>query len=91
MRSTIPAALALALLTTAAAASDDKPCTAAPRDQWQTIEKLAAKLTEQGWQVNEIEFEDGCAEAEVVGKDGRKAELKLDPATAALVKTEEDD
>jgi hypothetical protein len=50
---------------------------------------LKAQLVVQGYKVKKIEFEDGCAEADVEGKDGKKAELKLDPATATVVKSEE--
>jgi hypothetical protein len=75
----------------AALADDDEACTKAPKGQWQTIEQLTSKLTEQGYKVKDIEFEDGCAEAEVEDKDGKKRELKLDPQTAALVKSEDGD
>ncbi|MEQ1672663.1 MAG: PepSY domain-containing protein, partial [Hyphomicrobium sp.] len=72
----------------AANASDDEACTKAPKEQWQTIDQLTSKLVDQGYKVKKIEFEDGCAEAGVEDKDGKKAELKLDPVTAAVVKTE---
>ncbi len=72
-----------------ARASDDEACTKAPKEQWQTIDQLTAKLSEQGYKVKKIEFEDGCAEAKVEDKDGKKAELKLDPVTASVV--EKDD
>lgn len=76
-------------LSQSALASDDEACTKAPQEKWQTIEQLKSKLTEQGYKVKEIEFEDGCAEAEVEDKDGKKSELKLDPVTAAVVKSED--
>jgi hypothetical protein len=72
-----------------ALASDDEACTKAPKDRWQTIDQLKSKLVEQGYKVKEIEFEDGCAEADVQEKDGKKRELKLDPVTAAIVKSED--
>lgn len=72
-----------------ALASDDEGCTKAPKEQWQTIDQLKSKLVEQGYKVKEIEFEDGCAEADVEDKDGKKAELYLDPVTAAVVKSED--
>lgn len=72
-----------------ARASDDEGCTKAPKEQWQTIDQLKAKLGEQGFTVKKIEFEDGCAEAKVEDKNGKKSELKLDPATAAVVETED--
>ena len=72
-----------------ALAGDDEPCTKAPKEQWQTIDQLKSKLVEQGYKVKAIEFEDRCAEADVQDKDGRKRELKLDPVTAAVVKSED--
>lgn len=72
-----------------ARASDDEACTKAPKEQWQTAEQLTAKLSEQGYKVKKIEFEDGCAEAKVEDKDGNKAELKLDPVTASVVEKED--
>ena len=72
-----------------ARASEDEGCTKAPKEQWQTIDQLKTKLGEQGYKVKEIEFEDGCAEAKVEDKDGKKAELKLDPVTASVVETDD--
>lgn len=72
-----------------ALASDDEACTKAPKEQWQTIDQLKAKLGEQGYKVGKIEFEDGCAEAKVEDKDGKTSELKLDPVTAAVVDKED--
>lgn len=85
-------ALSAALLLAAAPAvqaSDDEACTKAPKEQWQTIDQLKAKLGEQGYKVGKIEFEDGCAEAKVEDKDGKTSELKLDPVTAAVVDKED--
>lgn len=92
MRTALMAAtLVLAAAATTAQASEDEGCTKAPKEQWQTIDQLKAKLSEQGFKVKEIEFEDSCAEAEVENKDGKSAELRLDPVTAAVVKEEEED
>lgn len=85
-------ALSAALLLAAAPAvqaSDDEACTKAPKEQWLSIEQLSAKLTEQGYTVSEIEIEDGCAEAKVTGKDQKKVELYLDPATGEVTKKED--
>lgn len=89
-RASLIAGVALGLigLGQTARADDDEPCTKAPKEQWQTIEQLSSKLAEQGYTIREIGFEDGCAEAEVVDKDGKKSELKLDPTSAAVVKSE---
>lgn len=90
MRKVLAAAvLALAAASTGALAEDDG-CTKAPKEQWLTTDKLKAKLGEQGYTVDKVEIEDGCAEAKVKDKDGKSFELYLDPATAAVSKKEED-
>jgi hypothetical protein len=86
----ISAVLSIAVLSQPALASDDDGCTKAPKEQWLQLDQLKSKLTDQGYKVKDIEFEDGCAEAKVEDKDGKRAELKFDPVTAAVVKQEED-
>lgn len=86
------ATFALAGLTIAApaafASDDDKACTSEPKDKWQTLEQLSGRLAEQGYKLRETEFEDGCFKAEGVDKDGKEIELRLDPVTANVVKSE---
>ena len=76
-------------VSTPALASEDEGCTKAPKDQWLSVEQLKAKLGEQGYKVSKIEIEDACAEAKVRDKDGKSAELYLDPATGAVVKKDD--
>lgn len=80
--------LTLALLATPALAGDD--CMV-PMTGWQpreAVEKLAA---EQGWVLRRIRIDDGCYE--VIGHDaaGRAIEVKIDPATLAVVEMEFED
>lgn len=81
-------ALALLFTGTAAFASDDDGCTKAPKEQWLKLGDIEAKLTGQGYAIREVEFEDGCVEAKVTDKDGKHSELKLDPVTAEVVKSD---
>jgi hypothetical protein len=91
MRMTTLAVITAATLpATAAFASEDKGCIKA-KEQWLSIGEIEAKLKDQGYQVSEIEIESGCAEAKVRDKDGKTAELYLDPATGAISKSEDDD
>lgn len=80
---------ALAAASPAAFAEEDG-CTKAAKEQWLTKDQLSAKLTEQGYKVDKVEIEDGCAEAKVTDKDGKSLELYLDPATAAVSKKNDD-
>lgn len=68
-----------------AAWADDRVCTSAPRAEWQSLEQVSAKLTEQGYTVTKIEYDDGCVEADVRDKSGRYQELYLDPVSGAIV------
>ena len=73
----------------AAYAKDDEGCTRAPKEQWLSTEQLKTKLTEQGFTVSKVEIEDGCAEADAKGKDGKETELHLDPATGNVVENDD--
>jgi len=59
-----------------------------PMARWQpraAVERLAAG---KGWELRRIRIDDGCYE--VIGRDasGRDIEVKLDPATLAVVEME---
>ena len=81
--------LVLVAFIAAAHASEDKGCTRAPREQWMSVEQLKGKLGEQGYTVSKIEIEDGFAEAKVRDKDGKSAELYVDPAIGTVVKKDD--
>lgn len=82
------AALALVLVASPAMASD--LCNE-PKDKWMSVEDITAKVVEQGYEVRKIKVEDGCYEAYAINKDGKKFELYMNPVTAAVVKTKEED
>ena len=77
--------LTLALIATPALAGDD--C-AVPMTDWQPREAVVKLAAEQGWVLGRIRIDDGCYE--VIGRDaaGRAIEVKLDPATLAVVEME---
>jgi hypothetical protein len=54
-----------------------------------SVEQLKGKLGEQGYTVSKVEIEDDCAEAEVRDKNGKTAELYVDPATGNVVKKDD--
>ena len=80
--------LALALIATPALAGDD--C-AVPMTDWQPREAVMKLAAEQGWDLRRIRIDDGCYE--VIGRDaeGRAIEVKLNPATLAVVEVEFED
>ncbi|PWJ20332.1 PepSY domain-containing protein [Jannaschia seohaensis] len=90
MTKTLTAFAVIALLPTGAALADDDACISA-RDQWQPLDAAVALAQEKGWTVSELEIEDGCYEMEGRDGDGRKIEVKLDPATLQVVEMEYDD
>ena len=80
--------LALALIATPVLAGDD--C-AVPMTDWQPREAVMKFAAEQGWDLRRIRIDDGCYE--VTGRDaeGRVIEVKLNPATLAVVEMEFED
>lgn len=80
--------LAIALIASPALADDD--C-AVPMTQWQPREAVVKLAAEQGWVLRRIRIDDGCYE--LIGRDaqGRSIEVKLDPATLAVVEMEFED
>ncbi len=62
-----------------------------PMVDWQPREAVQAMAQEQGWAVRRIKTDDGCYEIKGRDAKGRKFEVKLDPATLAVVETEYDD
>jgi hypothetical protein len=80
--------LTLALIVSPALAGDD--CTV-PMTDWQPREAVMKFAAEQGWDLRRIRIDDGCYE--VIGRDaeGRAIEVKLNPATLAVVEMEFED
>ena len=85
----LAALLPVLAVGSAAYAKDDEGCTRVPKEQWLSTEQLKTKLTEQGFTVSKVEIEDGCAEADSKGKDGKETELHLDPATGNVVENDD--
>lgn len=71
-----------------ARAGDD--CTV-PMSQWQPRENVAALAATLGWNVRRIKIDDGCFEVIGRDKDGHRIEVKLNPATLAVIEFEYED
>jgi hypothetical protein len=80
--------LTLALIASPVLASDD--C-AVPMTDWQPREAVVKLAAENGWELRRIRIDDGCYE--LIGRDaeGRSIEVKLDPATLAVIEMEFED
>jgi hypothetical protein len=72
-------------------AADEQFQIDAPRDQWLTIAQVVEKLTSQGYEVREVEMDDGVYEVEATTSDGRRIDAYVHPVTAEVLKEEEDD
>ncbi len=79
---------AIALSAFALGAMASTPCTDAPRDKWLPQQDVKASLEKQGYNVKRLKVDDGCYEAYVTGKDGKKLELKINPVDGAVVEEE---
>lgn len=68
----------------AEAALADRHCDV-PMADWQPREALQQKLAEKGWQVQRIRTDDGCYKVHALDEQGRRVEVKIDPATLEIV------
>jgi len=91
MKKYLIAAILLAGLGAAGLAlADDDDCRV-PMADWQPREAVQKMAEAEGWTVRRIKTDDGCYE--IKGRDalGREIEVKVDPATLAIVEMEYDD
>ena len=82
----ITSALVLATATAAgfAVASDDSVRVNVPKDQWMSFAQIGEKLTSQGYEIREIEIDDGAYEVSAT-KDGKRIKAYLHPATGEVL------
>jgi hypothetical protein len=88
-------AIALALIAgfavPAQAGGLGRPCTAAPQNEWLSLEALQSKVEAVGfnaqndWQVQKAKLKNSCAEFYVTAKTGARLELFVDPATGTII------
>ncbi|MGJ8561760.1 MAG: PepSY domain-containing protein [Litorimonas sp.] len=72
------------------ALADDDDCRV-PMADWQPREAVQAMAEAQGWTVRRIKTDDGCYEIKGRDATGREIEVKVDPATLAVVDLEYED
>jgi hypothetical protein len=62
-----------------------RPCTTNPEKDYLTLDALKAKVTGQGYQIRSGEIKKACGEFYVIDKNGKKAELFVDPTSGVIV------
>lgn len=72
------------------ALADDDDCRV-PMADWQPRDAVQAMAEAQGWRVDRIKTDDGCYEIKGRDETGREIEVKVDPATLAVVEFEYED
>ncbi len=70
--------------------ADDDDCRV-PMADWQPRGAVQKMAEAQGWTVRRIKTDDGCYEIKGRDAQGREIEVKVDPATLAIVEMEYDD
>jgi hypothetical protein len=83
-------ALLIGLGAAGIALADDDDCRV-PMANWQPREAVQKMAQAQGWTVRRIKTDDGCYEIKGRDASGREIEVKVDPATLAIVEIEYDD
>lgn len=84
-------ALAGIAAATPAFARDDARCGASPGATRLSADAVRAKLAESGYNVVRIKTDDGCYEVRATDRGGARVELRVDPVTAKVLRTEMDD
>ena len=86
MKSLFPIAFVIAMTASGAAlAADD--CHR-PMAEWQSRENVTAHVTNRGITTERLRIDDGCYEVRGRDSDGNQVELKIDPASLAVLELE---
>lgn len=80
----MPLAVAGVLLASAPALADSDDCRS-PVAEWQSRDAATAEVGRLGLGADRIKVDDGCYEVRGRDGDGNRVELKLEPATLAVV------
>jgi hypothetical protein len=62
-----------------------------PMSKWQSRDAVREMAQAQGWEVRRIKIDDGCYEIKGYDAVGREIEVKIDPASLAVVDFEYED
>ncbi|MDP6707036.1 MAG: PepSY domain-containing protein [Alphaproteobacteria bacterium] len=86
--STIAAAIVFATTVPALASSDDASCRQKADGQPLSIQEIKDKVASMGYEVGDVEHDDGCVEVHATDRDGTRLELKMHPVTGQVVESE---
>jgi hypothetical protein len=80
-------AAAIMLISAGSGRADSlgRPCSAAPQDQWLSIDTLRSKLKVQGFMVRNAKLKNACGEVDATDARGTWVELFLDPTSGEIV------
>lgn len=84
LKRAIPFAFTALLFASGAALADDDDCRS-PMADWQSRDAAIAHVQQLGLSAERLKVDDGCYEVRGRDSDGNRVELKLEPATLALV------
>jgi hypothetical protein len=87
MKHAIAVFFVLTLSVAQPALADEHHCRS-PMSQWQPREAATAHVQRLGISPNRLKIDDGCYEVRGRDSDDNRVELKLDPATLALLEME---
>ncbi len=79
------ALVGLGAASTAQASSLGRPCTAAPKSQWLSLDALRAKAESQGYKVEKAKLKAACGEIYALDRNGVRTELFVDPTSGDIV------
>jgi hypothetical protein len=74
----------LGMASSAQAGSLGKPCTAAPQNQWLSLEVLQSKVEALGYKVQKAKLKNACGELYTLDKSGNRVELFVDPTNGQI-------
>ncbi len=90
MFAAMAASVAIALSAAAPVFADDDDCYV-PMSKWQSREAVRSWAESQGWNIRRLKIDDGCYEIKGYDQAGHEIEVKIDPATFAIVEFEYED
>jgi len=90
MRTPLTILIVMASIGAAGVSRADEDCTV-PMAEWQPRAAVQQMAEAQGWTVRRIKIDDGCYEIDGSDAEGRAIEVKVDPATLAIMGFEYED
>lgn len=78
------AVAAFGIASSAQAGSLGRPCTAAPQNQWLSLEALQSKVEALGYKVQKAKLKNACGELYTFDKNGNRVELFVDPTNGQI-------